>query len=68
MESPEALVSENTLAECGIYDAYRYIGVGVGPVILIPNVAIGYRERYGTGLGDCPQFFAIGYAHQLSAR
>lgn len=51
----------------GIYDAYPYATLGVGPVIFIPNVGIGYRQRncqfgWDTGLS----FSSIGYAHQLT--
>ncbi|MBS4168977.1 hypothetical protein [Parachlamydia sp. AcF125] len=54
--------------DCDVRDAYRYAYLGVGPVIFIPNVGIGYRERYSqfgwdTGLS----FSTIGYAHQLGA-
>lgn len=52
----------------GVNDSYRYVSVGVGPVVFIPNLGIGYRERncqlgWDTGLS----FSTIGYAHQLSA-
>lgn len=54
--------------DCGIYDAYRYVSLGVGPVIFIPNVGIGYRERYSQfGWDTALSFSTIGYAHQLSA-
>ena len=52
----------------GICDAYRYISVGVGPVIIIPNIGVGYRERYSQlGWDTALSFSTIGYAHQLSA-
>jgi len=54
--------------DCGICDAYRYVSVGVGPIIFIPNVGIGYRERYSQlGWDTALSFSTIGYAHQLSA-
>lgn len=54
--------------ECPVQDSYRYASIGVGPIIFIPNVGIGYRERnaewgWDTGLS----FSTIGYAHQLTA-
>ena len=50
------------------HDEYRYVSVGVGPIIFIPNVGIGYRKRdlqvgWDTGLS----ISSIGYLHQLSA-
>lgn len=58
--------SENL--NCGIRDAYRYFSIGVGPVIFIPNLGIGYRERYSQfGWDTALSFSTIGYAHQLSA-
>ncbi|PJD95055.1 MAG: hypothetical protein CK425_09935 [Parachlamydia sp.] len=54
--------------DCGVRDAYRYFSLGVGPVIFIPNVGIGYRERYSQfGWDTALSFSTIGYAHQLSA-
>jgi hypothetical protein len=53
---------------CDVRDAYRYVSLGVGPVIFIPNVGIGYRERYSQfGWDTALSFSTIGYAHQLSA-
>lgn len=57
-----------TIEHIETYDAYRYVSFGVGPIVIIPNVGIGYRERYSqlgwdTGLS----FSTVGYAHQLSA-
>lgn len=49
-------------------DGFRYATIGVGPIIFIPNIGIGYRERYGQyGLDGAFSFSTIGYAHQLSA-
>lgn len=51
-----------------MYDAYRYVSLGVGPIIFIPNVGVGYRERYSQfGWDTALSFSTIGYAHQLSA-
>ncbi len=50
---------------CG---GYRYATLGMGPFILIPNVGIGYRERYyrhGWDVGA--SFSTIGYYHQITA-
>lgn len=61
----EALASD---ADRDICDAYKYISVGVGPIIFIPNVGIGYRARYSQfGWDTALSFATIGYAHQLSA-
>ncbi len=50
------------------YHAYRYGTVGVGPVIFIPNIGLGYRERFGQyGWDTAVSFSTIGYAHQLTA-
>ena len=55
-------------SKCGIQDAYRYFSIGVGPVIFIPNIGIGYRERYSQfGWDTALSFSTIGYAHQLNA-
>lgn len=49
-------------------DAFRYVSLGVGPIIFIPNVGIGYRERYSQfGWDAAFSFSTIGYAHQLNA-
>jgi hypothetical protein len=54
--------------DCGVCDSYRYVSVGMGPIILIPNVGIGYRERHSKfGWDSALSFSTIGYAHQLSA-
>ncbi|MBA3239443.1 MAG: hypothetical protein H0T62_14025 [Parachlamydiaceae bacterium] len=51
----------------GIYDAYRYVSVGVGPLIFTPNIGIGYRVRNSQyGWDTSLSFSTIGYAHQLS--
>lgn len=50
------------------HDAYRYISLGVGPVIFIPNAGLGYRQRYSKfGWDTALSFSTIGYAHQLNA-
>lgn len=52
----------------GVRDAYRYVSVGTGPIFLIPNLGIGYRQRYShLGWDTALSFSTIGYAHQLSA-
>lgn len=49
-----------------VRDAYNYITVGVGPVIFIPNIGIGHRERYSQfGWDTALSFSTIGYAHQV---
>lgn len=58
------------LQECDycVCDAYRYVSVGVGPIVFIPNLGIGYRQR-GTqfGFDTALSFSTFGYVHQLSA-
>lgn len=54
--------------DCDIFDGYRYISLGVGPFIVIPNVGIGYRKRcFEFGWDTAVSFSTIGYAHQVSA-
>lgn len=51
----------------GVYDAYRYFSVGVGPVVFIPNLGVGYRERHcQLGWDANLSFSSIGYAHQVT--
>ncbi|HEV8051742.1 MAG TPA: hypothetical protein VGP47_04545 [Parachlamydiaceae bacterium] len=53
--------------DCGIYDAYRYITLGTGPLVINPNVGIGYRERYARlGWDSAVSFSTIGYLHQFT--
>lgn len=53
----------------GAYSDYRYVSVGVGPVIFIPNLSLGYRKRYAQyGWDVALGVSTIGYAHQLTAR
>ncbi len=53
---------------CRVYDSYRYVSLGVGPIVFVPNFGIGYRTRYGQfGWDTAVSFSTIGYAHQLSA-
>lgn len=65
---PESLIE---ISDCGfdhdaISDAYRYVTFGGGPVVFIPNIGIGYRERFsGLGWDTALSFSTIGYAHQL---
>jgi hypothetical protein len=60
-------VMEECDCDWGVYDEYRYASVGVGPLIFIPNVGIGYRERQAEwGWDTALSFSTIGYAHQLS--
>lgn len=55
------------LVDCGIYDGYRYMSVGVGPIIFIPNLGLGYRERYAQfGWDAALSVSTIGYIHQLN--
>ncbi len=50
-----------------VCDAYRYVSLGEGPIILIPNLGIGYRARHGQfGSDAAVSFSTIGFAHQLS--
>lgn len=67
--SPELYAeTPDSKLDCGVYDAYRYVTFGVGPIIFIPNVGVGYRERYSHfGWDTALSFSTIGYAHQLSA-
>lgn len=52
----------------GTKDSCRYFSLGVGPVIFIPNVGVGYRERFSQfGYDTALSFSTIGYVHQLSA-
>lgn len=61
----EARVQE--FSECKS-DSYRYVSIGVGPILFIPNFGIGYRERYASlGYDTGFSFSTVGYAHQLSA-
>lgn len=51
----------------GVYDAYRYFTVGVGPVVFIPNLGVGYRQRHcQLGWDANLSFSSFGYIHQLS--
>jgi hypothetical protein len=51
-----------------VCDAYHYFSLGVGPVIFIPNLGIGYRERHNKwGWDTALSFSTIGYAHELTA-
>jgi hypothetical protein len=60
---PEAIQNENW----GIRDAYRYVSLGVGPIVFIPHIGLGYRTRYSQfGWDASLGFSTIGYAHQLS--
>lgn len=53
---------------CEVNDNYRYFTLGVGPIILIPNIGIGFRERFSQfGWDAAASFSTIGYAHQLEA-
>lgn len=56
------------ISNSGVHDAYRYASIGIGPIIFIPNIGIGYRERHAKfGWDTALSFSTIGYAHQLSA-
>lgn len=62
---PESCALET---DCGVSNAYRYVSFGVGPIIVIPNVGIGYRQRYSQfGWDTAISFSTVGYAHQLGA-
>lgn len=67
--SPEPYIDSNFQdLDCEVYDAYRYFSLGVGPIFFIPNVGVGYRERYSQfGWDTGFSFSTIGYAHQISA-
>lgn len=67
--SPEPCLEERfPNFEFEVQDAYRYASFGVGPIIVIPNVGIGYRSRYSqVGWDTGLSFSTIGYAHQISA-
>lgn len=61
-------VANCEIIDTPVYDAYRYVSFGVGPIVVIPNVGIGYRERHGEkGWDTSLSFSTIGYAHQLTA-
>lgn len=48
-------------------DAYPYVSIGVGPIVFIPNIGIGYRKRYDQfGFDSSLSFSTIGWAHQLT--
>lgn len=67
--SPEAY-GDTPISSCngGVCDAYRYVSFGVGPVLFIPNIGIGYRERFSQfGWDTALSLSTIGYAHQLGA-
>lgn len=70
---PEPLPEPHTLSsnanlDSHIHQIYRYMSLGVGPVIFIPNVGVGYRKRNDQlGWDMALSFSTIGYAHQLSA-
>src|SRR5262249_53433159 len=50
-----------------VYEAYPYATVGGGPIVIIPNIGIGYRQRFARlGTDTALSFSTIGYAHQLS--
>lgn len=51
----------------GVYEAYPYATLGGGPIVVIPNIGIGYRQRFArVGTDAALSFSTIGYAHQLS--
>ncbi len=48
-------------------DAYVYTTVGTGPIFLIPNFGLGYRERqFQSGWDTSINFATLGYIHQVS--
>lgn len=58
----------DTDMNCQINEAYRYATLGGGPFLVIPNVGIGYRERFGKfGWDAALSFSTIGVAHQFTA-
>lgn len=64
--TPEAYAPEYDY-DYGVYDAYRYCTVGVGPFVFIPNLGVGYRERHcRLGWDANLSFSSLGYAHQVS--
>lgn len=68
IESAEQVTDFEIDVACSITDSYRYFSVGVGPIVFIPNLGIGYRERYAQyGWDTGASFSTIGYAHQLTA-
>lgn len=59
---------ESCVDDCDVSGSYRYFSLGVGPIIFIPNVGIGYRQRNcHFGWDTSLSFSTIGYVHQLSA-
>lgn len=51
------------------YSEYHYATLGVGPIIFVPNLGIGYRKRYAHyGWDVSAGFSTIGYAHSLTAQ
>lgn len=48
--------------------SFSYFNVGVGPILFIPNVGIGYRHRYTQAGWDAAlSYSTVGYIHQLNA-
>jgi hypothetical protein len=57
-----------TLEACDQCSGYRYVSIGMGPIVFIPNVGVGYRARdFQFGWDTALSFSTIGYAHQLTA-
>lgn len=53
--------------DCGVHHAYRYVSLGMGPLIFMPNVGIGYRERHSQfGWDTAFSFSTLVYPLQLS--
>lgn len=63
-----ATTCTNSDYDYGVYDSYRYFSVGVGPIVFIPNLGVGYRERHAQlGWDSNISVSSFGYIHQLSA-
>jgi hypothetical protein len=64
--SSEEPFKAQELDEC-VLDSYPYGSFGVGPIMFIPNVGLGYRERFCQWGWDAGiSLSTIGYAHQFS--
>ena len=63
------IITETSASICDtiITDNFRYVSLGVGPIVFVPNICIGYRERCSQyGWDSSLSFSTIGYVHQLS--
>lgn len=60
-----SLITSSNASEL-IFEAYPYATIGTGPILIIPNIGIGYRQRAArVGYDSAIGYSTIGYAHQL---